>query len=384
MGIAGLEDRAVRRLREYEDRLEMTRAADVVMTEIDWLWPGWLARGKLHVLAGDGGAGKTTLALSIAATISRGAVWPDGMKAVEGNVLIWSGEDDASDTLVPRLVAAGADLDKVFFVGDVRQGGSTRPFDPSADLEMLTTEAQRIGSVALLVVDPVVSAIVGDGHKNTEVRRSLQPLVDLGRDLRCAVLGISHFSKGGGGADPLLRVIGSVAFGASARVVLVAGKKPGSDDRVLARAKSNIGPDDGGFSYRVDLSEAPPKASFVSWGEMLDGAARDLLATEQAGSSDGSIESARDWLQTSLANGPVAVLELKAQSQGRGLSWRTIERAKQVLGIRSKKDAADGGWRWSLPVTAEARQHRQSESGGLGGVDQEGRPVDAPRLASAP
>lgn len=384
MGIAAIEDRAVRTLREHQEHLEMTRAADVVITEIDWLWPGWLARSKFHLLAGDGGTGKTTLAVAVAATISRGAMWPDGTEAPQGNVLIWSGEDDPSDTLVPRLAAAGADLDKIFLVGDVRQGSTSRPFDPSEDLDMLTAEAQRIGSIALLIVDPVVSAIVGDGHKNTEVRRSLQPLVDLGNQLRCAVLGISHFSKGGGGFDPLLRVTGSIAFGATARVVLVAGKKRDSDYRVFARAKSNIGPDDGGFTYRIDLSDGQPSASFVTWGEVLEGAARDLLADEQTEPLDGSIDSARDWLQESLANGAVAVSMLKAEAQARGFSWRTLERAKQVIGIRSRKDAADGGWRWSLPAAVEGRQDRQPESGGVGGVGEPTPGSSEPNLTSPP
>ena len=202
MGTGTLEQRAVSVLREGQERVDMLRAADVRMEEIDWLWPGWLARGKLHLLAGDGGAGKTTLALAMASTLSRGGQGPDETCAAAGNVLVWSGEDDIADTLVPRLAAAGANLENVYLVGDVLQGHRSRPFDPSQDLDMLAAEAERIGKISLLIVDPVVSAVLGDSHKNTEVRRSLQPLVELGALLDCAVLGISHFSKGGGGIDP--------------------------------------------------------------------------------------------------------------------------------------------------------------------------------------
>lgn len=363
-----LDQRAVTRLREQQERLQMLRAADVEMEEIDWLWPGWLARGKFHLLAGDGGAGKTTLAIAMAAVVSRGGAWPDGSVAPRGNVLVWSGEDDIADTLVPRLAAVGADLERVFLVGDIHRGRLRRPFDPSQDLEMLISEAGAIGDASLLIVDPVVSAVVGDGHKNVDVRRSLQPLVDLGNQLRCAVLGISHFSKGGNGIDPLLRVTGSIAFGATARVVLVAGKRRDVDDRVLARAKSNIGPDDGGFCYRVSLAEGPPAASLAAWGEPVAGEARDLLADPPAGSVEGAAESVAEWLKAILGGSPVEVAVLRQEAQVAGHSWRTVERVKQSLGVRSRKDGAQGSWRWSLPSEQEHRQDRQPEGGGLGGL----------------
>lgn len=366
MATQSLEQRAVTALREEQERVNMHRAADVTMEEIDWLWPGWLARGKLHLLAGDGGAGKTTLALAMAAVISRGGQWPDDAAAPQGNVLIWSGEDDIADTLVPRLAAAGANLDQVYLVGDVIKGRNVRPFDPSQDLGALAQEAERIGRISLLIVDPVVSAIVGDSHKNTEVRRSLQPLVDLGALLDCAVLGISHFSKGGGGIDPLLRVTGSIAFGATSRVVLVAGKSRDAEDRILARAKSNIGPDEGGFAYRIALDDGPPPASYVAWGSALDGTARDLLSDQPAYQSEGASEAVADWLLGALQTGPRDVAVLRKEAQMHGHSWRTVERVKNSRGIRSRKDGPDGGWRWSLPP--EDRQDRQSLGGGLGGL----------------
>ena len=116
-------------------------------------------------------------------------------------------------------------------------------------MAILQEQVDQIGGIKMLIVDPVVSAVAGDSHKNTEVRRALQPLVDLAADCQCALLGITHFSKGGQGSDPSQRVIGSVAFTAVARVVLVAAKvksEDGEDTRILARSKSNIGPDDGG------------------------------------------------------------------------------------------------------------------------------------------
>ena len=159
-----------------EPLVELQCAADIQCVPIRWLWPGWMARGKLHILAGSPGTGKTTIAGHFASVVSRGERWPDGTRAPVGNVLIWSGEDDPADTLVPRLRVAGADLSRIFIIGSTRDGnGELRPFDPATDIPALEYEAQRIGSVSMLIADPVVSAVTGDSHKNTEVRRALQP-----------------------------------------------------------------------------------------------------------------------------------------------------------------------------------------------------------------
>lgn len=229
-----------------EDGVILTCAASLKPEPVSWLWRDWLALGKFHVLAGAPGQGKTTIALAFAAAVTSGGRWPDNSQCPVGNVLMWSGEDDPADTLLPRLLAMGADPARVFFVTGARVGRDVVPFDPARDMAQLLAKAERIGDVRLLIVDPVVSAVAGDSHKNTEVRRALQPLVDLGAALGAAVLGISHFSKGSAGRDPTERVVGSMAFGAVARVVLCAAKVKGSggddDRRLLVRSKSNIGP----------------------------------------------------------------------------------------------------------------------------------------------
>lgn len=186
--------------------VRITCAADIKPEPIRWLWDGWLARGKLHIFAGQAGTGKTTIALALAATVTIGGRFPDGTRAPIGNVLIWSGEDNAKDTLIPRLIAAGADLTRIHFIGDVQHGDETRSFDPATDISAMMLVAARIGDISLLIVDPIVNAVAGDSHKNGEVRRALQPLVDFGETLGCAVLGISHFSKGTNGKEPLERV----------------------------------------------------------------------------------------------------------------------------------------------------------------------------------
>jgi putative DNA primase/helicase len=364
---------------EYASSVELLRGSDVKPEAVSWLWPGWLAAGKMHVLGGAPGTGKTTISMALAATVTTGGRWPDVSHSPVGNVVIWSGEDDPADTLVPRLALSGADLSRVYFIADVFDGNGRRSFDPARDMEPLRRKLIEVGGVRLLIVDPIVSAVMGDSHKNAEVRRSLQPLVDLAASMRCALLGITHFSKGTGGRDPVERLTGSLAFGALARVVMVAAKQQeegedGHTVRLFCRAKSNIGPDDGGFEY--DLHQAELKthpgifASSVLWGDAVEGAARDLLATADATGDDGeggTLADAKRFLSDLLADGPLPTKAIKADVDGAGYSWATIRRAQKALGIESTKEGGQFGatkqqWLWRLPAEHAQREHLQGES----------------------
>lgn len=348
--------------------VQLIRGAEIHPQPIEWLWRDWIAAGKLHILAGAPGTGKTTLALALAAALTTASCWPDGTAvSAAGNVLIWSGEDDPVDTLAPRLMACGANMNRAHFVGSVREDGDTRPFDPARDMHDLATAARRVGNVRLLICDPVVSAVAGDSHKNTEVRRALQPLVDLGLELGCAIFGISHFSKGSQGRDPTERVSGSLAFGALARVVLAAAKVQDEESehagrRILARTKSNIGPDDGAIYYDLEQVELPAYpgvwASRVTWGEAIEGPARDILAAADAKTADdgegGTLADAKQFLADLLADAPLPVRTVKADADGAGYSWATIRRAKDALKIEAVKDGGRFGggnqqWIWRLP-----------------------------------
>jgi len=346
---------------EYARDVSLIRASDVIPEPITWLWNGWLAAGKMHVFGGAPGTGKTTISMGLAATVTTGGRWPDGTRSITGNVVIWSGEDDPADTLIPRLILSGADLSRVYFIADIREGNEQRSFDPARDMEPLRRKLAEIGGVKLLIVDPIVSAIAGDSHKNAEVRRGLQPLVDLAGAMRCAVLGITHFSKGTGGKDPVERLTGSLAFGALARVVLVAAKhqevgEDGRTVRLFCRAKSSNGPDDGGFEY--DLHQAELKthpgifASSVQWGVAVEGAARELLATADATGDDGeggTLADAKRFLADLLADRPLPTKTIKADADGAGYSWATIRRAQKALGIEAMKEGMKTGWVWRMP-----------------------------------
>ncbi len=342
--------------RKTPDGVILTRASDLKITPIIWLWRDWLACGKLHLLAGAPGQGKTTIALSLAATVTSGGRWPDGSRCPVGSALIWSGEDDPADTLAPRLKAMGADMDRVYFVSGARVDGEEQPFDPARDLIQLAAAVERIGDVRLIVVDPIVSAVAGDSHKNTEVRRAMQPLVDMAATAGAAVVGITHLSKGTAGRDPTERVTGSIAFTAVVRVVLMAAKvkgEDGEDRRILARSKSNIGPDNGGFVYSLEQTEAIPgvQASAVRWGEAIEGTARELLAESETDRDDdeGSAKGrAEAWLIELLAGGAIQAKQVQADAKEAGLSWATVRRAADSLNVARIKDGLRGGWYWRI------------------------------------
>jgi putative DNA primase/helicase len=236
-------------------------ACDIAPEPIEWLWPGWLAKEKLHLIAGAPEAGKTTIALSVSAIISASERWPDGKRAPIGKVLIWTSEDGIADTIVPRLTRMRADLSKIVIVRSARDAtGKERPFNPAIDMPALAAKAINLGDVTLLVIDPVVAAIptAKNSHNNAETRNGLQPVVDFAEATGCGVLGITHFTKGTSGQDPIERVTGSLAFGALPRLVWAAAKNHASDDgsmpRIFVRAKSNLGPSGGGFGYDIDAA----------------------------------------------------------------------------------------------------------------------------------
>lgn len=338
--------------------VEILPASAVKVEPINWVWLGHLARGKTHLLGGAPGTGKTTIAVSICATISSGGKFPCGNLAEAGDVLIWSGEDSAEDTLVPRLLASGADLTRVHLVGGKQEGEKRHPFDPSTDMPALAKAARSLKSLRLLVLDPVVAAVAGDSHKNGETRRGLQPVVDLAAELGCAVLGITHLSKGTSGREPLERIAGSIAFGAVARVVL-ATVKPADPDapRRLVRAKSNIGPDTGGFEYTLFAAPVPGhplQAQRVDWGASLEGSARDLMSVETPDDSADSMDDAEAFLAETLREGPMMTKDIKSAAAAHGHRWRTIERAKKSLGVVATKGGFQGAWGWELPAPKTA------------------------------
>jgi putative DNA primase/helicase len=345
------------------DGVILIRGSEIEPEPISWLWPQWLALGKLHLLAGAPGQGKTTIALAMAATVTTGAHWPCSSRCAPGNVLIWSGEDDPTDTLLPRLIAMGADRSRIYFVQGARVDGEVVPFDPSSHIAELTAAVERIGDVRLMIVDPVVSAVAGDGYKNNEVRRALQPIVDLASSLGAAAIGITHLSKGTTGRDPVERITGSIAFAAVARVVMLVAKikdENGEDQRILVRAKSNIGPDDGAFEYHIEQVEAllGIPASIATWGAAMSGTARDLLAKAEANDAPGQVcpdaDEAADALKRILGTDTVPSRDVTVQMRSNGFSPKQIRTARERNGVVVERSGFGKDMKsyWKLPQGA--------------------------------
>lgn len=338
--------------------LLVIQGSQIQARPISWLWDGYLPVGKLTLLAGAGGTGKSTIAFNLAATVTRAGIWPDGTRcAVAGNVLIWSSEDDPADTIKPRLMAVGADESRYGIIsGVLDKAGARLPFDAGRDMGKLRAFASHIGGVALLIIDPIVTAVTGDMHKANDVRHSLQSIVDFAAEMNCAVVGITHFAKGTAGKNSAERVIGSQAFAALARMVLVAAKDEESNERVFTRAKSNNSVDTGGFSYAIEPVELAPGmiAPRVVWGNALEGSSRLILANvEGDGKDDGDkLRAAKQYLIETISQGFVPAKELmKHASEGYGIKEITLRRAFAALSGQVRRVGFGKGSTsmWGLP-----------------------------------
>jgi len=335
-------------------------ASRIAMRPVTWLWPGRIALRKLTILSGEMGTGKSQLALAIAAAVTTGASWPrSDTSAPTGRVLLLSAEDDSDDTLVPRLVAAGADIERVRIVEGVHDTGRRRALDLSADLDRLEDEVIEMSDVRLMIIDPVTSYLGRTDHyRATEVRNVLEPLRMLASDYQLAVLALAHPPKSGGLAA-LHRILGSQAFGALARSVHVLTRDPDSDDdhrRLLLPAKANLASLGTGLALRLEQTIVADSimASRVAWtGEEIARSADDVLRALDAGGDDrAGLEDAVELLRAELCKSERPVTELQEAARAAGISWSTVRRAQTKLKIRPERHggiADQGGWYWRLP-----------------------------------
>ena len=341
----------------------LLQGSQIAEEAVTWIWDGYLPSGKLTLLAGAGGTGKSTIAFNIAATITNGGLWPDGSRCnAPGNVLIWSSEDDPADTIKPRLMAVGANENRYGVIsGTIDEQGLRCPFDAALDMDSLREAVSSIGGISLLIIDPIITAVTGDMHKANDVRRSLQSIVDFAAEMHCAVLGITHFAKGTAGKNSAERVIGSQAFSALARMVLVAAKEEDSQRRVFTRAKSNNSVDTGGFSYTIEALTLHRDivATRVVWGEPLEGSSRSILSEiEGETAEDGSskLAAAKAYLLDVLRTGPIPSKELFEHArESHDIKIDTLRRAGRALSIEPRKVAVAGGWVWELPIRIPQR-----------------------------
>ena len=354
-----------------DERTLICRCASEINPErVEWIWPGRIAIGKHTCVAGEPGTGKSQLATAIEATITMGGEWPCGEgRAPQGSILILSAEDGEADTIVPRLLAAEADLGRVNIVSSVRtEDAGRRSFNLQADLELLERKIVEIGDVALVRVDPI-SSYLGktDSHKNAEVRGVLEPLSEMAERMRVAVLSVTHFSKAGAAntTKALHRFIGSIAFVGAPRMAFAVIDDPDdSARRLLLHAKNNLAAPPGGLAFRLKQTIVgdPGKgivASRVEWEpEHVTITADAALAADTDSKSGGMKEDYAEFLRTALAGGPQKVKpDIEQEARDAGLlgdresisQSKPCRKAREQLGVITTKDGYQGHWTWSLP-----------------------------------
>ena len=364
-GVLGeLTDAVIDRLRNISERMApdrsssiMLRMADVQPEPIRWLWPSRIALGKLTLLVGDPGLGKSFVTLDLAARVSTGSPWPDSTPAPKGSVILLSAEDDPADTIRPRLDALGANSERIHVLQAVREqgdGGFVERTPRLGDLAALAEAIERIGDVRLLIVDPIAAYLGGDvdSHKNSDIRALLAPLATVAARYGVAVVGVSHLNKSQGSA--IYRTMGSLAFVAAARAAWCVTKDPDDEHRRLVLpVKNNIGPDQGGLAYRIEDDRG--QARIVWERDPVHANVNDILGANTPAAEDRTKrDDAAEWLRELLADGPLSAKDVERQVKQAGLSWATIRRAKDSLGVKTAKTRFDGGWEWALPKKLNA------------------------------
>lgn len=335
-----------------------TCLANVEPTTVRWLWPGRFACGKLSLLAGQPGLGKSFLTLDIAARVSRGDPWPceDEPPVREpANVVLLSAEDDLADTIRPRLDAAGADVRRVHAITTVRQGTDLSgkpilaPFRITEHMPILEKAVEQIGGCLLIIIDPI-SSYLGqtDSHNNSEVREALVPLAALAAKTGAAIIAVTHLNKGQH-ASAINQIIGSIAFVAAARAAYsVCRDEEDPARRLVLPVKNNLGVDETGFAYRL-LGEPMPR---VEWEAALVSMTADQAISARAvahGPQPEALGDAADWLLDFLAAGPRVAQDVFNRGKANGHTRNTLKRAKAVLKVQSVKQGLAGGWMWVLP-----------------------------------
>ena len=324
---------------------------DIAPKPLCWLWPGRIPRGKLTLLIGDPGLGKSLLTADIASRETRGTSFPDGAVCEQGSVIFLSAEDDAADTIRPRLDAAGADVSRVHILEAVRvaltDGSLTeKPFNLETDCAALEGALSKYPDVRLIVIDPISAYLGGaDSHSNAEVRGILAPLAALAARFGVAVLCITHLRKSAGAA--IYRAISSIAFAAAARAVWAVASDPEDGDRrLLLAVKQNLSVSAGGLAFRIETQNNVPRLAWEPGAVVL--AANDVLGNVDMQQDQNERREAKEWLKDFLADGPVAVKRIQTEAKAAGLSWMTVRRAKEALSVAASKSTFEGGWQWRL------------------------------------
>ncbi len=329
--------------------------SSVEAVNVSWLWPDRIPLGRITVVAGRPGCGKSILTLDMVAHVTRGANWPDGTPCPQGSVLLLAAEDDLADTVRPRLNAANADANRVVALQGVRtrerDGRTTTSCITLADLDAIDAALTQMPDCKLLIVDPIGSYLGGrtDSHRDNEVRAVLAPLAELAARRSVAVVVVCHTRKGGANTHADDAVMGSVGFVGLARAVhhIVADPEDGPKQRkLLLPGKCNLAPPQTGFAFRVE--GRPPH---VLWEGPVGQTADEVLsAVSRPGPEPACLRDAGEWLQSVLAHGARLAKEIQDEAvNGEGLSVATLRRAQKATRVVAYRPENPGPWWWKLP-----------------------------------
>lgn len=309
--------------------LNLIRMSDVETKEVSWLWYPYIPFGKITIIQGDPGEGKTHLILAIASKLTNGEPLPYCEEQEPMNVIYQTAEDGLADTIKPRLEMIGADCTKVLVI------------DESSSVLFLSDERiyQAIVETGakLLILDPL-QAYLGSGvdmHRANEIRPVFQQLSNVAEQTGCAVVIIGHMNKGGSKSS--YRGLGSIDITAAARSVLVVGRSPNDPSiRVMAHSKSNLAPSGDSITFELGDGFKFIGTSKMTVDELLGFSEykRDVLA------------EAKNFLTEQLANGMVESNILYTRAKEKNISERTIKTAKSELKIKSVRE--DGKWYFSM------------------------------------
>jgi hypothetical protein len=324
--------------------------SDVKREEVRWLWRNRLPRGKVTVIDGDPGLGKSTVTLDLAARISTGADMPDGTPGVLGGVVLLTAEDGLGDTVRPRLEIHGADLDRIVALPYIGEGDDRRPVTLPEDLGVIREAIRRVAAVAT-IIDPLMAFLGSkvDSHRDQDVRRVLAQLAALAEETGVAIIIVRHLNKTAVG-NPLYRGGGSIGIIGAARAGFVVAKHPEHDNiKVLAPTKANLCRMAPSLQFVLDEIGEVVR---VRWLGTIELDAEMLLASKHRG-PDRPREEAEAFLGELLAKGPRPALEVFRQATIAGISRSTLKRAKAALRVRAEKVGAPGQkdqeWLWKLP-----------------------------------
>ena len=313
-----------------KDSVKIIRMSDVELTPVDWLWKPYLPFGKLSVLQGNPGEGKTYFAMHLAAACTNGKLMPNMERLEPFNVIYQTAEDGLGDTVKPRLIEAGADLDRVLVIDD-------------SDVQ-LTLSDERIekaiieNNARLVIIDPIQAYLGADVDMNraNEVRPIFMRLGQVAQRTGCAILLIGHLNKAAG-MQSLQRGLGSIDIAAAVRSVMFIGKlKHDPTMRILTHEKSSLAPP--GVSLAFSLGD---EGGFRWVGE-YDITADEMLSDIEP-QRETKTQQAKDLICTLLAGGKQVLSEdIDKAALERGIPGRTVRDAKRELGDALKSKIVEG------------------------------------------